>query len=207
VSFKCLFKNSLIYAPGIGSTLLLSGHISVDRSDKNSARSALARAEEALNAGSNVVFFVEGTRKIDTTAGPLGDFKPGAFIAAQHAQVPLVPMTISGARRLFPPGIRLLFGDVTITVHPPLPPPVRGSDEASTRAAIDESISKAKRIIASGLREWDHVVADASGSVEHVKTVASGSSRSVGAAASKQSTPAAGSDAVPSVTSEAVKKD
>ena len=162
ILFQCLFKSSLIYAPGVGSTLLLCGHIAVDRANTKgtggtSTKGALAQADAALANGTNVVFFVEGTRKIDTAAGPLGEFKPGAFWAAQKAQVPMVPMTISGARRLFPPGLLLLFGDVTITVHPPIPPPARGADAASSKANVEETMSRAKRVIASALRDYDCV--------------------------------------------------
>jgi len=157
-NFKCLFKHSLLYAPGIGSTLALAGHIPVNRGDGcPSRKAALARADAALAGGTSVVFFVEGTRKIDTAAGPLGDFKPGAFLAAQKAGVRIVPMTISGARRLFPPGVRLMWGDVTITVHAPLPPPARdgNKDAADASSAVNRAMAAARTVIASALRDVD----------------------------------------------------
>jgi 1-acyl-sn-glycerol-3-phosphate acyltransferase len=147
--FKCLFKYSLMYVPGVGSTLWFSGHIPVKRDDKTSTKGSLSRAKDALGNGQPVVFFVEGTR---VTKQTLGDFKLGAFIAAKEKQAPIVPITISGARALMPPSSlpRMLWGDIVITIHPPVPPP-------ALDAELTPTIDAVRGIIASALRPIDEV--------------------------------------------------
>jgi 1-acyl-sn-glycerol-3-phosphate acyltransferase len=64
-------------------------------------RAALRRAEELLKQGWAVVIFPEG--KISET-GILQPILPGALLAAQRADVPIVPTIIEGADRLIPYG-------------------------------------------------------------------------------------------------------
>ncbi len=57
-----------------------------------------------LQQGATVVFFPEGTRTKD---GSLQKFHVGAFVLAQQAQVPVVPMLIKNAWHVFPKGAKL----------------------------------------------------------------------------------------------------
>jgi 1-acyl-sn-glycerol-3-phosphate acyltransferase len=121
VNFKCVIKQELLYYPFIGSAFYLVGHIPVKRGDRDSGRRAMERAAWYLRAGAHMFFFPEGTRKITGETGPIGPLKPGAFKLASEAGVPIVPVTISGARGVMPmTGFRLGFGTVTVTVHPPV---------------------------------------------------------------------------------------
>jgi 1-acyl-sn-glycerol-3-phosphate acyltransferase len=62
----------------------------------------MEKAADYLRRGVSVLFFAEGTRKIDGATGPLGPFKAGAFSTAIAARVPILPIAISGARFLMP---------------------------------------------------------------------------------------------------------
>ncbi len=64
------------------------------------ARVCKARLEQ----GATVVFFPEGTRTLD---GSLCKFHTGAFMLAQQAQVPVVPMLIKNSWHVFPKGAKL----------------------------------------------------------------------------------------------------
>lgn len=172
-NFKTVYKRELLYAPGIGSCLWISGNIQVNRKDKNSGRKTIQTSENLLKHGIPVLYFSEGTRKVDPTAA-LGEFKPGAFIAAYDAQVPVLPVTISGARAMLPPGGLLLgYGDIEVTIHPPVAPPkpLTSPDSVSDGKQVDSTAldvhKKAKialisafteqirSIIASALRDCD----------------------------------------------------
>ncbi len=94
-------------------------------------------------------FFPEGTRKITGETGPIGPFKPGAFKLAIDAGVPILPVTISGARGVMPmTGFRLGFGTVTVTVHPPVP--VGGR-------TVDSLSAEVRGLMLGSMREVDEV--------------------------------------------------
>jgi 1-acyl-sn-glycerol-3-phosphate acyltransferase len=111
--------------------------VDVDARDSRATREALRllRAEAAL------MIFPEGERTRD---GRLQPFKPGAFRLAVSREVPVLPVTIAGGDRAWPPGCVLPRPErITITYHPLLHPvPARDPREAArdltdrTRAAI-----------------------------------------------------------------------
>ncbi len=111
-------------------------HLPVEIGNRESGRRALVEAEEALAAGTPVVVFPEGT----LSPGGLSEFKPGAFVLAKRAGVPLVPVLIEGAARAWQPGALIVEGrhDIRIAVLPPL-----GADEV--KAAEAEVLSQRVR--------------------------------------------------------------
>lgn len=132
VNFKCTYKRELLFYPGIGSALWMAGHVSVKRGDKNSGKAMMEKCADYIKRGVYILFFAEGTRKIDVDAtGPVGEFKPGAFKLALETGAPLIPVSISGARDLMPPhGFpKLGYGQPILTVHKPIYP--QGRDIAS----------------------------------------------------------------------------
>jgi 1-acyl-sn-glycerol-3-phosphate acyltransferase len=80
--------------------------------------SAQREATELLRKGRALVMFPEGGR---TRTGKLMPFKMGAFRLALSNGVPIVPVTIKGASKIWPAG--RLFprpGKLDITYHPPI---------------------------------------------------------------------------------------
>jgi len=71
----------------------------------NSWDDTLAQCQRAFDAGGTVLFFPEGHRSRD---GQLQRFYSGAFKAAIHSGVPLIPLCIDGTGQLLPPGRKLL---------------------------------------------------------------------------------------------------
>jgi len=66
-----------------------------------------------------VIVFPEGTRSPD---GHLRLFKSGPFHLAVEAQVPIVPVTVSGSQRITPKGdLRVHSGRVKIVYGKPIP--------------------------------------------------------------------------------------
>ena len=80
--------------------------------------SAQREAIELLRSGRALVMFPEGGR---TKTGHLMPFKMGAFRLALTHGVPIVPVSIKGAERIWPVG-QFMFrpGKLTVTYHPPI---------------------------------------------------------------------------------------
>ena len=111
--------------------------VDIDARDSRATREAL----RLLKGGAALMIFPEGERTKDGVVQP---FKPGAFRLAVSQKVPVLPVTIVGGDRAWPPG-RVLPRPrkITITYHPLLhADPARDSREAArdlaerTRAAI-----------------------------------------------------------------------
>ncbi len=99
IQFRILAKKELFAYPFLGWHLRRSGQIAVDQKDARASLRSLNRAGESLREGMPLVVFPEGGRSPD---GALQPFMGGAFYAALKAQVPVVPIVITGVRELLP---------------------------------------------------------------------------------------------------------
>jgi 1-acyl-sn-glycerol-3-phosphate acyltransferase len=65
-----------------------------------------------------VFFFPEGTRSRTSELLP---FKKGAYRFAFDLDIPVLPVTINGSRKIFPPdGLNLMPGNAELVIHPPM---------------------------------------------------------------------------------------
>ena len=127
----------------MGYAMRLAGFIPVQRDGSvESAKAASELAKRALEQGSCLVLFPEGTRSRD---GSLLPFKRGPFFLAMESGAPVVPVSIRGARRLLPKGsMNLKAGTVTVTFHSPLHPADYSDKEdlmKAVRSAIESGMS------------------------------------------------------------------
>jgi 1-acyl-sn-glycerol-3-phosphate acyltransferase len=96
----------------------------VDRSNGQRGASDVRRITVKSQQGQTIVFFPEGTF---TTFPGLQPFRMGAFVTAVRADVPLIPVAISGARSIvrgsewFPHR-----GRIDVTIRPPIVPSGEG---------------------------------------------------------------------------------
>ena len=149
VNFKVIIKRELLLYPGIGCAFYMVGHIPIDRKSKESGRAGLDGLRRFLRAGAHAFLFPEGTRHNTGEAGAIGPLKPGAFKLAVEAGVPVLPVTISGARGVMPPsGTRLGFGTVRVTVHAPVP---------SAGKTVDALADEVRAVMMADMREVDAV--------------------------------------------------
>ncbi len=116
--FRWLAKKELFQIPVFGTALRRSGSIPIDRSSGRKAMRSLAEAAERIKKGCSVIIFPEGTRSAD---GELQAFKVGGMVIAIKAGVGVVPMAISGSRRVLAKG-RVLprSGEVVIRLGEPV---------------------------------------------------------------------------------------
>jgi 1-acyl-sn-glycerol-3-phosphate acyltransferase len=117
VQLRIPAKASLGHFPFLGWHLRRTGHLLVDR--RNPGAGILKKMSRLVSGARSLVVFPEGTRSPD---GTVGRFKGGSFLLAIDAGLPVVPVSIAGSRHVMLKG-RLMTcpGDVTITVHDPIP--------------------------------------------------------------------------------------
>src|SRR5262245_38731034 len=111
--------NALFDVPGLAWLIrrLRAFPVEIESADPRATREAV----RLLQAGEAVMIFPEAGRSPD---GRLGRFKPGAFRLACSLNVPVLPVTITGAHEAWPPGRTLPRpGRLAITYHPVMIPP------------------------------------------------------------------------------------
>jgi len=138
--FRILAKKELWPIVFIGWYLDRSGQIPIDTANPRASISSLGVGVKALRSGMPLFVFPEGGR---TSDGELRPFLSGAAFLAIRAQVPLVPIALSGVYDLLPIHTRHLYpGELTVSVGEPIVTAgmtLRQTDEltAQLRTAIE----------------------------------------------------------------------
>jgi len=132
--FRILAKKDLWRWPLIGWYLGRSGQMPIDIENPHATLSSLGGAVKALRAGMPLFVFPEGGR---TPNGELKPFLSGAAYLAVRAQVPLVPIALSGVYDLLPIHTRHFYpSGLTVRVGSPIETKgmtVRQVDELTAR--------------------------------------------------------------------------
>jgi 1-acyl-sn-glycerol-3-phosphate acyltransferase len=115
--------------------------VDIDARDARATREAV----RLLQSGAALMIFPEGERTAD---GRVQRFKPGAFRLAVSQDAPVLPVTITGGDRSWPPG-RILPrpGRITITYHPVL----HANSTLDPRAAARDLLSRTQAAILSAM--------------------------------------------------------
>lgn len=118
IDFRWVMKQELRSIPGLGAACEKLGHIFIDRSDHQAAVESINAAREQITEGTSVLFFPEGTRSDD---GLLRRFKKGGFRLAIDAELPILPVTVSGTCDVLPARLYdLRPGRATLVFHKPV---------------------------------------------------------------------------------------
>jgi 1-acyl-sn-glycerol-3-phosphate acyltransferase len=116
--FRILAKKELWPIAFIGWYLDRSGQIPIDTANPHATLSSLGRGVKALRSGMPLFVFPEGGR---TSDGELQKFLSGAAYLAIRAQVPLVPIALSGVYELLPIHTHHFYpGELTVSVGEPI---------------------------------------------------------------------------------------
>jgi 1-acyl-sn-glycerol-3-phosphate acyltransferase len=114
-----LYKAELHKVPLMGTAFDLGGFVAVDRADRRKSFASVDRAVVSLGQGNSFLIFPEGTR---SRTGELLPFKKGGFIMALQAQVPIVPVAVSGGRDSMRKGSGIVRPvKVTVRLGAPIP--------------------------------------------------------------------------------------
>jgi lysophosphatidate acyltransferase len=139
-------KKQILYYPFFGVAWLLSGNLSIDRSNPE-------RAIESMNALGDVVhknrlsifMWPEGRRSAD---GRLQPFKKGLAHLAIRTGLPIVPVVIAGAHRAWAKGRLILRPEpISVTFLPPI------STAGWTEEHLDEHLDQVHAAFAAALPE------------------------------------------------------
>ncbi len=135
---------------GIGSLIRYLGAfpVNIEHGDKE----AYQKAVEVLREGATLMIFPEGSREL--ADGKLLDFKTGAVRMAIEAKVPILPVTLRGANRVWSRGKRFPrpFRKIEVFYHPLFhvsPPP---ADVADMREYARPITAQLKAIIEKNLQ-------------------------------------------------------
>jgi len=138
---RFLAKDSLFRIPFLGWAMRREGDIPIERDNPRAAARSLARAAEAIRAGTSFIVFPEGARSRD---GALQTFLSGAFRLAIQAQVAVVPVAIRGSRDALRPGT-LLFRGGTVRIAIGEPVAVEGlsiKDQDALSARVEQAVRR-----------------------------------------------------------------
>jgi len=118
--FRFMAKDGLFKIPLLGTHLGQAGHIPVPRSDPRAAVKTMALAADSIRRRNiSLLIFPEGGRSAD---GVLHPFKDGAAYIAIKAQVPVVPLGISGTHEVLAMHSATFHrGRVTLRIGEPIP--------------------------------------------------------------------------------------
>jgi len=153
LSLRVLAMRELFRIPLLGPALRTIGMIEVDRASPDLSTIDRAAARD-LAAGHSLLAFPEGRISPD---GAIGEFKDGAFIIAVASQVPVVPVTIAGTRRIWPPGRAAIHGgQVRVVAGSPLPTSgLTEHDVARLRDQARDVICSARRDLVTAMSARD----------------------------------------------------
>ena len=109
-----LAKKEIRVVPGVGQLYMLSGHPLIDRSNRERAVATMnGVAEFIVKNGLSLWLWPEGTRSRD---GSLQPFKKGFVHAALATGLPVIPVVVHNAAKVWPRG-PLKFNPGPVHVH------------------------------------------------------------------------------------------
>ena len=139
--FRWIAKKELFKIPIFGKAMRNAGYIEIDRQNHEKALKSLDEAAQKIREGKSVVTFPEGTRSRD---GKIRPFKQGMFHLAIQAGVPIVPISIIGAREIMPKRtLKVKPGRITMVIDRPV------AVDGYTLETRGELIEKVRQIIVS----------------------------------------------------------
>ena len=99
--FSFVIKGEMRNIPLVHFVLRRSGARFVERHEQGGSSRDARQIVKAAVGGQPLGFFPEGTFRREPG---VGRFRPGAFVAAVRANVPVVPIAITGTREMMPDG-------------------------------------------------------------------------------------------------------
>jgi 1-acyl-sn-glycerol-3-phosphate acyltransferase len=139
-----LYKAELRKLPILTTGFDIVGFVPLERGNPEQSMPAIDGAADALRKGMSFLIFPEGTR---SRTGQLLPFKKGGFIMAIKAQVPIVPVAVTGARTAMRKGSPIVR---PVTVRVAMGPPVEtaGFDMSARDRLIGEVRRRIEALLA-----------------------------------------------------------
>lgn len=117
IPLRIISKKELFKIPIFGWGMKAIGIVSIDRFNKIKSIETLQQTEQILQKHHiSILAFPEGTRSPD---GKIHPFKKGPFVLAINTGKPILPVSVSGTRKILPKGkIMIHSGKVKVVIHP-----------------------------------------------------------------------------------------
>ena len=145
LALRFVAKKELKVIPFLGWAIAVSHHIKIDRGNREQAVAELRKVAATIHRGFTLAIFPEGTRSPTRRLLP---FKRGGFHLARETGLPILPVSIQGAQRMFGKKTFLFHpGTITVVIHPPV------SVEGVERGDMDPVMNEVRRAILSVLPE------------------------------------------------------
>jgi 1-acyl-sn-glycerol-3-phosphate acyltransferase len=114
--------------------------VPLERANRGQSLPAVEQAAKTLADGRSFIIFPEGTR---SRTGELLPFKKGGFVMALQAQVPVVPVAVSGSSRALKRGSMVIRAStIRVEFAPPIPTSGLGfADRAQLVADVRDAIA------------------------------------------------------------------
>lgn len=128
-----------LHIPGYGWLMRMANAIPVEKKATNRTALLIDAARERTKRGIRILAFPEGHRTVD---GQLRPFRRGVFFMAREAGLPIVPVAVRGAYKVFPKGTWMVSpGHIDVWIGPPMETKGLSDDEIGqlaerTRATI-----------------------------------------------------------------------
>ena len=141
-AFHFVAKRALLQYALIGTVIRKAEHLTIEKAGLSDRLAGADEVERQLREGERLVIFAEGTF---VRRPGLLPFRLGAFRAAVDTGRPIVPVALTGTRRVFPDGTWLFrHAPVTVTIGAPVTPQATGWPEmVRLRDAAVDHISRA----------------------------------------------------------------
>lgn len=119
LQLRFVAKRELLRVPFFGWAMYRGGHIIIERSIHQRAISSINAATDRIRSlGSTVIFFAEGSRSPN---GSIQPFKKGGFVLAIQGGFPVLPVSISGSRKVMARDAwQINPGVIRIVICPPI---------------------------------------------------------------------------------------
>jgi 1-acyl-sn-glycerol-3-phosphate acyltransferase len=140
------YKAELHKVPLMGLAFDIGGFVAVERADRHKSFASVDAAALSLQEGNSFLIFPEGTR---SRSGELLPFKKGGFIMALKAQVPVVPVAVSGGRASMRKGSAIVR-PVTVTVRLGRPISTEGMTIDDRDVLIERTRTAVQGLLAQG---------------------------------------------------------
>lgn len=140
LNLRFVAKEELGKIPVFGPALKSAGYVFIKRGQNREALQSMLKAADTLKAGRSIHIFPEGTR---SKTGEILPFKRGAFIIAEKAKVPVLPVTIVGSNLITPKkSLKINHGTVRMIIGKPIEPAKAEALMKESYSVISENLEK-----------------------------------------------------------------
>ena len=137
-------KKEVVRIPFFGWAYWLSGHLLIDRGNREKAVASMNKLSKFVNDKKlSIWIWPEGTRSMD---GKLIPFKKGFVHLALATRLPIIPVVLHGSHKRWPAKTMQFYpGEVKVEVLEPIP------TDSWSKDTIDDHISEVRKVMASAL--------------------------------------------------------